>query len=340
MLEAAIVLAGTVWSSPAGAQELAVSLEWTAVSGNGKCIDKSEIVDKVEYTLGQPVFVQPEQSTFDISGSVGPGAGEQGWIVRIKAHGSPGREQNVRELTTDSPDCRQLDDAIALVIALLVDEAVSLGQALRIERELASTMPSPAPEPVPTSAPEPVLKTTAPQVQDDRWSGRVGPQAEGSYQALPGFGYGAGLRVEIEPPVVWPFALSSTGWFRVDERVQGSGGKFTAWTASLALCPGLLRRSRIMLSLCAGATGGVTHASGIGLDVAETHIRPYVQLDALLALRFELRRPLWIRLGVGAGVPLTRDEYTYEVIDEGDRLVHQANPVVPLASLGLELVIH
>jgi hypothetical protein len=285
-----------------------VDLVWTQTAGGEECIGQNELGAKVQAVLGHLALVpSPEGQRADVvRGSVGREAAGRGWIAVIevrRADTPPLR----RELTFTALDCRQLDDAIVLVVALLLDAAVS------------------NPPPLTIASPAPAISVA------------IGPDLAIAAGMLPGLSFGFGLVGEAEIGQLWPIVLSAHQW-PVSRAMDGaSGGQLGAVTFGAATCPVTLAGDGWAIFGCAGASGGEVNSTGVGLDHAFGQGRPYVQIDAQVGLRFRVAGSLVTRLGVGAGFPLIQDTYKYDQADGSIHNVFRTSPVVPGGQVAIEL---
>jgi hypothetical protein len=286
-----------------------VELAWVHTLGGEECIDQSELAAKVSAALGRPALAtspENQQGHAVVRGTVGRGTTGRGWVAVVevdRAEMPPLR----RELSLDASDCRELDEAIVLVIALLIDSAVSNPPPLTIER------------------PAPALSVS------------IGPDLAIAAGMLPGLYFGFGLIGEAEIARVWPIALSAHEWPVTRETAGASGGQLGAWTVGVAVCPTLLARATWQIFVCAGGSGGEVRSNGIGLLSAHDNARAFVEVDGQVGLRFRLAGPVAARLGWGAGIPIVRDTYAFFESDGSRHDVFRTAVAVPMGELAIEL---
>src|SRR5207237_424777 len=98
------------------------------------CIDGDELATRVEATLGHRVFAPPRAAEVDttVRGYAAADPPGRGWIavVEVRRAGTPPLR---RELRLRATDCHQLDDAIVLVVALMVDVSGGGSSALPLD---------------------------------------------------------------------------------------------------------------------------------------------------------------------------------------------------------------
>ncbi len=281
-----------------------VVLAWSQLPGGEACLDRPALVQKLQETLGHRTFVQSGQVATVIHGTVGPGP-SGGWLAVVEAR-SAGQTTFRRELALGASDCHRLDEAIVLVVALMVD----------------STEPE-APLAIPPPPEGPAVG--------------IGPDVAVAFGMLPGVVAGIGLASDIKIPPLWPLALWMHAWPTSQALQDGSGGKLGAWTAGGGLCPVALAKSTWSLYGCAGVTGGVIYSSGVGLDVPYSTNRGYAQAELRAGLRLRIAGPVFASLEVGGAVPFARDSYTYVLADGTARNVFQTAAVIPLGHVRVEV---
>ena len=285
---------------------LAVELSWTHAAGAEVCIDRPSVVERVEKTVGRRVFVAAGQGEATLVGRISPRPRGQGWLAVIEERTS-GEMTFRRELAMGASDCRRLDEAIVLVIALMVDSTQS-GAPLDV--------PAPA-EPVEVA---------------------LGPDFALAYGLLPGAALGFGLASDFTVPPLWPIALSTHGW-PVSQALSpdGPGGKLWAWTIGAATCPLLARDHAWATYGCVGVTGGSIDSSGTGLDVARSTTRAYAQGELRLGARIRIAGPLFAVIEGGAALPFARDTYTYTRSDGSTQQVFETGTVIPIVHARVEI---
>jgi len=283
-----------------------VDLAWSRSPGAEGCIDRATLADKVEQIVGHGVFAR-ERSDATIRGTIGPGPGGRGWLAVVEAR-SEGTTLE-RELTLSAADCRELDEALVLVVALMVDSS---------EKRAPLALPAPA----------------------ERTAVAIGPEVVAAYGMLPGAGLAFGLVSEVRVPPVWPVTLSThfwPTWPNSQAVLGGSGGRFGAWTVGAAICPLTSAHLDWTVYGCAGGAGGVVYSSGVLLDISYSTTRPYAQASLLAGLRFRIGGPLFGSLEVEGAVPFSHDSYSYTQSDGSVHGVFQTAAVVALGHARLEV---
>jgi hypothetical protein len=284
----------------------AVELVWNRGAGAEACIEGGELARRVEATLGRRVrAVEAPSSDVDavqLRGDVTPLA--RGWlaVVEVSAAGPALR----REIALDAEDCRQLDEDIVLVVALMADAAVP-------------------------RAPRLTLPVHAPSA-----SVAIGPDGIVAFGMLPGVAVGVGLASDVALPPYLHVSAWAHGWPTSQVLDGTSGGRLAAWTFGAGPCLGRVGAERVSLFGCVGASGGVVYASGVGLAVSYSHALPYLQGEVRAGLRVRIAGPAFARVEAGAGVPFAHDSYQFTDAHGVTHQLFQTAVVVPFARLAVE----
>lgn len=104
------------------AAPLRPALHWVRGQGAEACIDPIELAQRVEVLTG-PVFVAPASAQLALAGDIV--RTKEGFRVRLVSSGVDGVLTGERVLTLRAGSCRQLDTAIAFVLALMLDPELS-----------------------------------------------------------------------------------------------------------------------------------------------------------------------------------------------------------------------
>jgi hypothetical protein len=284
-----------------------VELSWSRSPGAESCIDRATLGDRVERIVGRTVFAR-DHADATIHGTIGPGPGGRGWLAVVEAR-SEGTTTLERELALGASDCRDLDEALVLVVALMVDSS---------EKSAPLALPEPT----------------------ERSAVAIGPEVVVGYGMLPGAGVGFGLVSEVSVPPVWPVRLSThfwPTWPNSHATLEGSGGQFGAWTVGAAICPLTTAQRDWAVYGCAGGAGGVVYSSGLQLDISKSTTRPYAQASLLVGLRFRLTGPLFGSLELEGAAPFSRDSYSFTQSDGSIHQVFRTAAIVPLGHARLEV---
>jgi hypothetical protein len=295
---------------------VAVELAWDPSSARQGCIDRDELATRVEATLGHRVFARlgADGVGATVQGYAAADPPGHGWIAVVEVQRKEAPPLR-RELRLRAADCHQLDDAIVLVVALMVD--VSGGGSSALPLDIGST--------------------------SHRVSVSVGPDLAIAVGMLPGAAIGIGLVTQMEIQPLWPIAVWAHGWplNSAFDNSTGAKGQMWALTFGAAVCPWKFTANRWQLLACAGGSAGTISAQGLRpLSPANSDTEAYVQAEAEAAVRFRIASPISIRLGLGAAVPFTQNRYTYTLSPAGQSSpppVFQTWVVVPFGHVSVEI---
>jgi hypothetical protein len=106
--------------------------------GAEECICPGELAKKVEIRLGRSIFFSSAVADVAVEGYIGPRA-KKGWVAELVISDSEGKILGSRTLESTEADCRTMDDALALVIAVsiypqswLIENAIPLPHDLTL----------------------------------------------------------------------------------------------------------------------------------------------------------------------------------------------------------------
>lgn len=349
LLAHAFVLAG-LWGVPltGSAQTLAahkVGLDWVRLAGAESCIEAAELAGKVEQRLEREVFSRTSDSLLVIDGTVAP-AKAQGFNAIIRVRGPDGTLYGSREVAVPDPDCRKLDEVVALIISVTLRHGAG-GIALpeSIADQLAGLFDDPPAEnPAVNPQPAPAADSgseTAPSVEAPAWQ----LQIEAGFGMVTGLATSASfaplLRVQLE---LWElFSVGLEGRLglvqsrRIDSEPRGSLD-YHRDAIALFGCVTPLRAARLALSVC--VDGRVGNLDARARDFAYNYDVSARWLEVALAgsLRAALLGPTFAHLRVGLPWRVIRPQFKF-LSSQGD--LHDALTVAPWGldlslSLGVE----
>jgi hypothetical protein len=287
-------------------------LQWLRLSGAEGCISGEELAATLQRRLRRGTIGGPEAEV-TLEGTIAPsesGLGYKAWIVvRDRSDQSLG----TREVTSAEASCRALDEALLLVLSVIIDPSLAFE-------------PGPAqPPPAPGGA----------RGRSEELSWYLAAGGGAAVGLVPGVGVGvmanAGLRLWGGPML----ELGGAHWF--DKRVEGAAGGADVSTtyASLNVCFLPLARGRWELGGCAGGQAGVVQVSAS--DFGGENLSPsrlLANVGARADARYALSGPFFARLSLGGSVPLVRDRYFFTTQTGGTESLFRLWPVV--GALGLE----
>jgi len=237
-------------------------LEWHAPP---ECIRAAELSRAVTVELGRPAFAAPgAPGELVVRGHV---ERTQHGLYRAEfaLERASGAVLGVRALTSDTSDCRSLDEATAVMLAIM----------LNVRREELQPEPSP-------------------------WSYRLSAAGGATLGLVPG----VGLEVTASGGPALPRVLGldlELGVVFGRERPADEGTiRGRVGSARLAASP-VLVAGAVELSLHTAAGAGAMEATAAGFPQTTKAIRPFMDLRAGVHLAVPISRPVWLGFGVDAG---------------------------------------
>jgi hypothetical protein len=322
------------------------SLHWSRASTAGGCIDEAALAAEVERLLERPVFVPREAADLHVEGHV-EGAPAKGWRATLALSSGDGVELGHRELHSSSASCRDLDESLALAIALMIDP----------EGVLTPSIPKPGPAappevgepalavsglPIPGGPaamdPDQVPSASAKGAHPRPWRGEAEAEATVAFGLLPGVGSGLATRLLVTPPSFWGIELEGTFWR--DSGAQSSsssafGSNIGLVQGGMLLCPLELRQKRLSALACAGLQVGRMSAAGFGFDPNYSESSWLVDTAAQARARLRIVGPVAALLGASMGVALNPYRFVYRDPTGGTLGVFRVAPVFASLDFGL-----
>jgi len=317
----ALVLAGwlTLAASPsrvARANEDAVRLVWVRGAGAEECADAASVAERVAARLGRNVFA--ESAPKSIEGFVEQAGGH--WSAHIATRGPKGELLGARELSSDAPDCKPLENAVTLVVALAIDPDAALRGlpgASPVPPEApgpASSPASPAPPPplappplaCPVARPCPAPETSPPAPKATLAT--VTLRGTLSIGLLPATSSGAAVAADVS--LVGPLSLAIGALFLPEVRTPSNSFGFGLSAGWLGVCARPWQTKWAIASVCATFEAGAIHA--VVYDLEPVKPGDQLWLGAALTPKFSLRLlgPLAVEAGVDFIAPITRQAFT------------------------------
>jgi hypothetical protein len=158
----------------------------------------------------------------------------------------------------------------------------------------------------------------------------------GSIGELPGIGRGLALAAEIRPPGSWVVGLGVTAWAPAETGGQ-PGARFVLRSGELELCGLPWHPPGGELGVCFGQQVGYLQSRAFAFDVNRK------EQTLLYNLTLQVRGTWWVtpalglRLGLGAALPLTRDEFFGTRADGSRVRLFDRAVVAGVTELGLGL---
>lgn len=319
------------------------SLSWTRLEGAESCIGTHDLAQRVEALLHRQAIVSAADADLSIEGRVEKKS-PKGFRSTIVVAKSSGDIVGKREIASDEPDCRALDEPVSLAMALMIDPEAALG-------------PAPAPEPPkpvePPKPPEPkvivkehtvyvpVPTKPAPKKRPYRFEGYVSGAAG---LGITPFGGGVMTGAVLDPPWFVPFEVNgslllaekSTPSFVPLGETKSRVGTIRFWQVegSAYVCPLAGFRGLFQGALCAGGQAGFLASSGSGFVKNDASLRPLVN-GALRGRIGIWAFPFSFTVGATFSVPLIRDTFLYRDASGADKQLFRSAPVAGMFDLSI-----
>jgi hypothetical protein len=316
-------------------------------AGTDACIRQPAIERAVERRLRRPVFARNEAPDLKIDVALAREA-DGAWSARLVLRGRTGTEIGARELDTHAAHCSALDDALVLVVALLVDSPEARAEANKPVlfeptppqgRPELSGIPKPA-EPKP---PAPGHIELPPETYAPREPYRIELAASvvGAAGVLPGVAVGGELLLAVRPPHFIELRLRPSAFLpkTTHDPTPDRGGRFSLFAVAFDACPFEREGDFLRFSACIGQRVGRMSAEGFGFKQSASSAELYYGLGASAAAVFWFARPVGLRVGLDLEAPLTRDAY-FSIGPAGERReIFRPSPVVGAATAGIALAL-
>lgn len=309
------------------------SLSWVRFDGAASCSTATEIAEGVARILRRDALVAPTRAVMAIEARVERIPGKKRFRAIIDISGGDGKVRGTRKLESASDDCRKLDDAAALAIALMIDP-----NALQPPPPAAPAPPAPTvivkrdvmivPVPVLVEPPRAPTPPEPPPRSSPELTLAIGPSlALGLVPGpAPGVRFGVELgptetlapgdRVTVGPSSIRVGFASYSGSIDVEGARPGQAGSLSmiALLPQVALCPATVWvGARGALAACVVVDAGALTWTGDDFDSAvRSGARPFVDVGPVAQARLVLVEPFALEIRGAAVVPLIRDTFEYD----------------------------
>jgi hypothetical protein len=234
------------------------------------------------------------------------------------------REAGQRRITLPRGGCNEAAEALALVIAVMVEAGRSLMPVPEAPAE-----PPPEPPPEPARQPEPEQAGPATYKRPERYAWQGPPaghdltlQVGLGLGLLPGDSLGGNVGWGIRGSRIWPVWLEATGW--LNQPSQDLHGRIGAAYGILSICPLYLTKGRALRGrLCPGFAAGALWASGHKLPEVAHDVSFLTLATLVAALHVQIVGPLELVLSARMEVPLVRANYVYRGADGESPQIHE-----------------
>jgi hypothetical protein len=316
-----------------------VALGLTRGEGTQACIQGGAIERAVERRLRRRVFARNEPPELHIDVALAREA-DGAWSARLVLRGRSGAELGARELETQAAHCSALDDALVLVVALLVDSPEARAQASAASEPLA---PAPSEATQSTKATPPAPRETRLELPPETYAPRepyrveVAANIVAAAGVLPGVSFGGEVVLGVRPPHFIELRLRPAALLAQSAQTPtpDRGGRFSLLSVALDACPLADSFGQVQLSGCVGQRVGRMTAAGFGYQRNASSQELYYALGVSAAASFWFGPRVGIRLGLDLEAPLTRDSY-FSLGPTGDRLeIFRPSPIVGALTAGI-----
>lgn len=259
MSPALLVALAALAAAPAPSADARWGLRWVSPKD---CVQPAGLARAVEGRLGRSVF--GPDAEFTVDGVLEPDEAPR-WRARLALVDARGTVLGTREVTSDGKACADIDDALSLVVAVMIDPRAALGPLPE-----AQPTPPPAPPVEPPPVPPPPSLPTVSYVPPPPPPSREDARFEWLFAGAGSLGLGLSPTVggqllwlakpERAPAWEWWMTL----WPRSELNLDGGAGAVLAWQSGLAVCPVVAGGDRLLFTACAGlaATLMSAHAQG------------------------------------------------------------------------------
>jgi hypothetical protein len=316
-----------------------------AGDGTETCVTRAELERLVEVELERSVFVSDEATAARIIRvRLERDAAKGGFRALVTSENAGDEALEARPTPADprevaARECRDIDEPLALVVALLADSGDAQPESAQTQEE---ALPPPESEPLTEGNDEiqplgPV--TTAPgweaAQRDARWGYEAEVAAAIGVGMLPHVGFGAELGFLAEPPSFPSLRLGVLGLVSAPaEPAPGATVDFAYATAGLALCPSIARFGHGSVLFCVGADFGALYARSEGLEESRETTEFFGQAELMFRGTLELGNGFLGTLAVGVVFPTKVDRFVYRQDGETTEVFQMA--FVPfLTTLGV-----
>ncbi|HEU4407135.1 MAG TPA: hypothetical protein VFS43_17835 [Polyangiaceae bacterium] len=290
-------------------------LQWQRMAGAEGCISGEELAAALQRRLRRGTIGGPEADV-TLEGTIAPAESGQGYKAWVVVRDRSDQSLGTREVSSVESSCRGLDEALLLVLSVIIDPSLAFE-------------PGPAPPPAPAQG----AARGARRPSETSWHVAAGVGA--SVGLVPGLGLGAQANAGVR---LWGGPIVEVGgvhWFgnRVDSNAGGATVSTTYGAVNVCWLP--YARGRWELGGCLGGQGGVVRvdASGFAGRSLEPS-RPIANVAARAEARLSLGDPFFGRLTLGGALPLVRDRFFFS--GQGGEVVSLFRLSPLSAGLGLE----
>ncbi len=240
------------------------------------------------------------------------------------------REAGQRQITLPRGGCREAADALALVIAVMVEAGRPLPNEQPPEKPEPPPEPPKEPEPEPLEPPAPNEPPAYKRPERYAWQG---PPAGHDLSLgvgltlglLPSDGLGGNVGWGIRGSRIWPIWLEATGWFPQQSRDRHA--LINAAYGVLSTCPLYMRWAPVRIRLCPGVAVGAVWAEGRGLPRTTNSVRLLTMAALTAGVHVRIFGPLELVLAARMEVPFARPKFVYRRSDNRYPVIHESTVI-------------
>jgi hypothetical protein len=329
------------------AEQASVRLAWEAGPGTETCLTEGELKKLVEVELERSVFVSgdvPAERVIRVrlERDVAKG-GFRAFVTSEESDATAPRAKPGVERELEARDCRDIDEPLALVVALLADADAPPPEPVAETKEEALPPPEPSPDPNDEIQPlGPV--TTAPgweaAQRDARWRYELDAAGALGFGMLPHPGFGAELGFLAEPPSILTHRLRLIALFsKPAEPLPGATVSFIYGATGAALCPAIMSFTKGTVRICVGVDLGALYSRSRGLEDSQQTTELFAQVDAMLRGTLRLGGGFMGTLSAGVVFPTARDRFVYTQGGQTTEIFQMAFiPILFTAGVGYEIL--
>jgi hypothetical protein len=272
-----------------------LNLQWSAPAG---CPDEATVNARIVRYLGGATPANTDSTNASATVTI---EDEQ---FRVQIRSNLGGAHGERTLTGET--CDAVADAVALILAMMVDpDAVRGAQTVIKPNEPTPTAP---PAVVVVTPPPPSIEPTDLPIEASLISG-IGVLPELAFGVRLGFGVSRGNWSASMAAQFWP---ESTRRLPLDQEV---GGRFSRASIGIRVTRGWDLWRKMSGRVGIGTDGVRTSASGFGVSDPGDASALWIEPLATASLRWEMTRWLALQTEVLGGLPLYRPQFT--LVDRG-----------------------
>ena len=298
------------------------TLSWVRMPGAEECISAKQLSRAVENRLHRPAFGAPSETDVAIEGFI-ERTDQEAFHAVVTISDSRGKLLGKREL--DGAVCRDMDPALALAVALMIDPDAAFAPS-------APAAPAPAPaRQAAKPSPRPVTQAPAsPAVTGD-----VSAGIAFAFGNLPGTSEGAWVLGAVKPRHFFPIELGAHLFLdRTFDKGAGAKAAFSRSGLDAALCPLGIRVLLLELGACAGVQAGTISAAGVTPDGLATQREAFLDVTAKGHLDVIFLRRFALRVMPSLGIPTIRDSFDYRHRDGTLDRIFRVGPVYGEVAVG------